>query len=51
MSNGYVLRVTAKLIGSTYKGGKMFEVYVVGTIGAACIVWVGCLEYNFWEDE
>lgn len=29
----------------------MFEIAVIGIVGAACIAWVACLEYNFWEDE
>ncbi len=30
---------------------NLFEVYLIGIIGAACIAWVACVEYDFWEDE
>jgi len=30
---------------------KMIEIIIIGSVGAACIAWVACLEYDFWEDE
>lgn len=29
----------------------MVDVFIIGPVGIACIAWVACLEYNFWEDE